>query len=87
MKESQKNQQAARRDSLRPDIEIINTNSRTANYDKRNKTRSKYWQETTNRMNERNCDRFVMDPNTLFRNEHTVMGIKPTSGNYSLKPQ
>lgn len=38
-------------------------------------------------INKRKCDRFIMGPNTIFRNEHTVMGIKHTSGNYSLKPQ
>lgn len=73
MKESQK-KQAAERDSLRPGTGIINTDYRTESYDKKNKTRSKYWQGTTNRINERNCYRFVMDPNTIFRNEHTGNG-------------
>lgn len=53
MKESQKKQQAAKRDLLRPDIGTINTDYRTVSYDKRNKTRSEYWQGTTNRINKR----------------------------------
>lgn len=75
------------KDLLIADTGIINTGYRTVNYDKRNKTRSKYCQGTTKRMNEWKCNEFVMDPNTIFRNEHTVMRIKHTSGNYSFKSQ
>lgn len=40
------------KDLLIADTGIINTGYRTVNYDKRNKTRSKYCQGTTKRMNE-----------------------------------